>query len=114
MKLLRSVLQQIKNNGVALPFLWFAEFLLNYLHRNLFCTTYEPTVWSNFHLDFKYGSAQNDGLLHSQNSDIYGDTSSSGDPTGGLYGGGKWGYSVNDTKTSGVTFVTGSVSVADY
>ena len=99
-------------SGVALPLVRriFAE-----LSAQEFVSVQPMNLPSGliFYLDFKYGSAQNDGLLHSQNSDIYGDTSSSGDPTGGLYGGGKWGYSVNDTKTSGVTFVTGSVSVAD-
>ena len=49
-----------------------------------------------FYLDFKYGSTQQGGQLHAKDSDLYGDTSSSGDPAGGLYGGGKWGYSVND------------------
>jgi len=46
-----------------------------------------------FFLDFKYGSASahtNAGV------DVFGDTSSSGDPTGGLYGAGRSGYSIND------------------
>ena len=33
---------------------------------------------------------------HSQNSDIFGNTSGSGDASGGLYGAGKFGYSIND------------------
>ena len=40
-----------------------------------------------FFLDFKYGSANQ--ANHSSGADIFGDTSSSGDPSGGLYGGGK-------------------------
>jgi len=51
-----------------------------------------------FFLDFKYGSANQ--ANHVQNSDIFGDTSSSGDPSGGLYGGGKSGYSINDKVTA--------------
>ena len=46
-----------------------------------------------FFLDFKYGSAS----AHANaNTDVFGDTSSSGDPTGGLYGAGRSGYSIND------------------
>ena len=44
-----------------------------------------------FYLDFKYGSAQTDN--HTNNADVYGNTSGSGDATGGLYGAGKFGYS---------------------
>ena len=37
-----------------------------------------------FYLDFKYGSTQTDN--HTNNADVYGNTSGSGDMTGGLYG----------------------------
>ena len=47
-----------------------------------------------FFLDFKYGSANQANI--DQNSDIFGNTSGSGDASGGLYGGGKSGYSIND------------------
>jgi hypothetical protein len=50
-----------------------------------------------FFLDFKYGSANQ--ANHNQNSDIFGNTSGSGDASGGLYGGGKSGYSINDKTT---------------
>ena len=46
-----------------------------------------------FFLDFKYGSAQPN---HVQNSDLFGNTSGSSDASGGLYGAGKSGYSIND------------------
>ena len=99
-------------SGVALPLVRriFAE-----LSAQEFVSVQPMNLPSGliFYLDFKYGSTQNSGLLHAKDSDLYGNTSSSGDPSGGLYGAGKWGYSVNDTKTSGVTFATGSVSVAD-
>ena len=53
-----------------------------------------------FYLDFKYGSTQQSGAIQTKGADIYGDTSSSGDPAGGLYGAGKWGYSINDASAS--------------
>ena len=74
-----------------------------------------------FYLDFKYGSAQTS--LHTNNSDVYGNTSGSNvDASGGLYGAGKFGYSINDVATSDLTigasaaastFTTASVSFAD-
>ena len=73
-----------------------------------------------FYLDFKYGTAQTGN--HVENSDVYGNTSGSGDATGGLYGAGKFGYSINDTlgtavdldtAASNTKFATGSVSWAD-
>jgi len=79
-----------------------------------------------FYLDFKYGSAQTGN--HTENADVYGNTSGSNtDATGGLYGAGKFGYSINDkdsgTLTIGTTqsgsagvagvFATGSVSFQD-
>ena len=51
-----------------------------------------------FFLDFKYVSANQ--ANHVQNSDIFGNTSASGDPAGGLYGAGKSGYSINDKVTA--------------
>ncbi len=48
-----------------------------------------------FYLDFKYGTAQSG--QHGQNSYIHGNTSASNaDAAGGLYGAGKFGYSIND------------------
>jgi len=52
-----------------------------------------------FYLDFKYGTAQTGN--HTENSDVYGNTSGSNtDATGGLYGAGKFGYSINDKANS--------------
>ena len=70
-----------------------------------------------FFLDFKYGSA--DQANHSQNTDIFGNTSSSADlmqpasqsKAGGLYGAGKFGYSINDQSTA-VQLNTGVVGSA--
>ena len=51
-----------------------------------------------FYLDFKYGTAQTDN--HTNNADVYGNTSGSNvDATGGLYGAGKFGYSINDNTS---------------
>ena len=52
-----------------------------------------------FFLDFKYGSANQ--ANHVQNSDIFGNTSASNaDASGGLYGSGRSGYSINDKVSS--------------
>ena len=74
-----------------------------------------------FYLDFKYGTAQTD--LHTNNADVYGNTSGSNvDASGGLYGAGKFGYSINDATSAAQTaaaalssgnFTTGSVSWED-
>ena len=74
-----------------------------------------------FYLDFKYGTAQTN--LHTENSDVYGNTSGSNvDASGGLYGAGKFGYSINDVDTAALTlsdtigasnFTTGSVTWED-
>ena len=64
-----------------------------------------------FYLDFKYGSAQT--ANHSNGSDIFGNTSGSGDAAGGLYGGGKSGYSINDQET-GALALSSSVGSAAY
>jgi hypothetical protein len=75
-----------------------------------------------FYLDFKYGTDQTN--LHTENSDVYGNTSGSNvDASGGLYGAGKFGYSINDNLTvalalhastaNATQFTTGSVTWAD-
>ncbi len=74
-----------------------------------------------FYLDFKYGTAQTGN--HVENSDVYGNTSGSNvDASGGLYGAGKFGYSINDkstaeikvnTATGATAFTTSSVSFSD-
>ena len=61
-----------------------------------------------FYLDFKYGTAQTG--LHTENADVYGNTSGSGDAEGGLYGAGRFGYSINDVSSS--LLVSGSTASA--
>ncbi len=65
-----------------------------------------------FYLDFKYGTAQS--AAHDQNSYIHGNTSASNaDAAGGLYGAGKFGYSINDQE-SGVLTLASSVAAGTY
>jgi len=74
-----------------------------------------------FYLDFKYGTDQTS--LHTNNADVYGNTSGSNvDASGGLYGAGKFGYSINDVDTAALTkaasaatsnYTTGSVAWTD-
>jgi len=72
-----------------------------------------------FYLDFKYGSANG---LATSGGDIFGNTSGSGDASGGLYGAGKFGYSAKevsledlDIAASAATgkFATSSVAWSD-
>jgi len=73
-----------------------------------------------FYLDFKYGTA-NQGFTVGE--DVYGNTSASGDASGGLYGAGKFAYSTKQqtTGTLGIhasnidadEYVTGSVAARD-
>jgi hypothetical protein len=87
-----------------------------------------------FYLDFKYGTSNNQGFATTnttqvpsqagyQANSVFGVTNTAGDPTGGLYGAGRFGYSINTVSgspsTSGATlsstaFVTGSVAGSDY
>jgi len=65
-----------------------------------------------FYLDFKYGTSQ-PGF--DSNTNVFGVTSGSGDPTDGLYGAGKFGYSINEAGTTVSTGLqTGSVGAASW
>ena len=71
-----------------------------------------------FYLDFKYGTQKGpfgfDPTGKNQTGTLQGITSASGDPSDGLYGAGRFGFSSN-TKVSAVdtTVPTGSVSLSD-
>lgn len=80
-----------------------------------------------FWLDIKYGTGQpgftTGSGKDSQEDSVFGVTETAGDPSGGLYGSGKFGYTINDSNTSALTlasapssteFSTGSVSAGDY
>jgi len=104
--------------GVALPLVRriFAEFA-----AKEFVSVQPMNLPSGliFYLDFKYGTAQpgfdDDNLnrtgnpFGSTNADdsLFGVTTTTGDPSGGLYGAGRFGYSLNNTA-SVVTAATGS------
>jgi len=97
--------------GVALPLVRriFAEFA-----AKEFVSVQPMNLPSGliFYLDFKYGTAQpgfdNDNLnrtgnpFGSPNADdsMFGVTTTDGDPSGGLYGAGRFGYSVNNTASA--------------
>ena len=65
-----------------------------------------------FYLDFKYGTDQTGN--HTQNSDVYGNTSGSGDASGGLYGAGKFGYSINDQESEELAFHASTANASQY
>ena len=79
-----------------------------------------------FYLDFKYGTGQpgftTGSGKDSQADSVFGITETTSDPSGGLYGAGRFGYSINDQVSAAQTlgtvgankFVTGSVLAADY
>ena len=100
--------------GVALPLVRriFAEFA-----AKEFVSVQPMNLPSGliFYLDFKYGTAQpgfdNDNNLRSgdpfgsTNADdsLFGVTTTTGDPSGGLYGAGRFGYSLNSISSSILT-----------
>ena len=118
--------------GVALPLVRriFAEFA-----AKEFVSVQPMNLPSGliFYLDFKYGTAQpgfdNDNLnrtgnpFGSPNADdsLFGVTTTDSDPSGGLYGAGRFGYSLNNTAsavtavTTAATLTTSSVNFdSDY
>ena len=62
-----------------------------------------------FYLDFQYGTTV--GLRTARDS-VYGDTTSSAAPQGGLYGAGKFAYTVNDFTASWTPQSTASATTA--
>lgn len=69
-----------------------------------------------FYMDFKYGNTR---FGQTAGSSLYGNSLSSpfggfgNTDQGGLYGAGRFGYSINDATVTGLTAATGSVSFAD-
>jgi len=112
--------------GVALPLVRriFAEFA-----AKEFVSVQPMNLPSGliFYLDFKYGTAQpgfdddnadpvssNGHPFGSPEADdsMFGVTNTSNDPTGGLYGAGRFGYSVNDVTVNNAAATTGSATSA--
>jgi hypothetical protein len=90
-----------------------------------------------FYLDFKYGTTNQAGFATTntagalpsqpgyQTNSVFGVTSTTGDPSGGLYGAGRFGYSIATTASIGLqsgsgttptstTFATASIVASDY
>ena len=77
-----------------------------------------------FYLDFKYGTGQagftTGSGKDSQADSVFGITDTTADPSGGLYGAGRFGYTINDVTSAAQTlgtagankFVTGSAAAA--
>ena len=109
--------------GVALPLVRriFAEFA-----AKEFVSVQPMNLPSGlvFYLDFKYGtsragfdddnSSRTGQPFGSPNADdsLFGVTNTSGDPSGGLYGAGRFGYSIPNVVAVGVTATTGSGATA--
>ena len=111
--------------GVALPLVRriFAEFA-----AKEFVSVQPMNLPSGlvFYLDFKYGTAQ-PGFTADQadpvssghpfaspesDDSLFGVTNTSSDPTGGLYGAGRFGYSINDTSSNAAAATTASAANA--
>ena len=80
-----------------------------------------------FWLDIKYGTGQagftTGSGKDSQADSVFGVTETAGNPNGGLYGAGRFGYTINDydsaalsiaASPSSTEFSTGSITAADY
>ena len=73
-----------------------------------------------FYLDYKYGTDNGTGFTtnsgkDSQKDSVFGETKAAGDPTEGLYGSGRYGYSINMASSSrDKTAVTGALEAVDY
>lgn len=87
-----------------------------------------------FYLDFKYGTTNQQGFATGntsqvpsqpgyQTNSVFGVTNTAGDPSQGLYGAGRFGYSINTVSSSGLNsgsgvsanvYTTGSVNASDY
>ena len=66
-----------------------------------------------FYLDFKYSTDQTGN--HADGGDVYGKTSGSNvDASGGLYGAGKFGYSINDNETGALALHASNVDNNEY
>ena len=113
-------------NGVALP---LVRRIFSEITSKEFLSVQPMSMPSGlvFFLDFKYGTAQpgftTGAGRTSQADSVYGITNTGDEASGGIYGAGRFGYSINDKITGALTaatapaaanFATSSVSVADY
>ena len=112
-------------SGVALPLV--RRFIAKLAAKD-FVTIQPMTAPSGlvFYLDFKFGSNQQNGTFITQNSSIYGTTFSgtagstdymmNTNTQSGMYGAGKFGYTINDVSASVVSgsITTASATIADF
>ena len=72
----------------------------NCCSRICFCTTNEFTIWTSIFLDFQYGT---DKAPFTSGGSLYGNAGANpfgNTAAGGLYGAGRFGYSINDTSSA--------------
>jgi hypothetical protein len=60
-------------------------------------------------MDFKYGTAKS---TRADGDSLYGDPTSSLAPQGGLYGSGRFGYTINDQTLTGLSVATSSAATS--
>jgi len=102
-------------SGIALP---LVRRVFSEIASKDFVSVQPMTIPSGlvFYIDFKYGTNQpgfkTTESPYEQSNSIYGVTNQSGDATDGLYGAGRFGYSINDYSAS-ISPATSSVSETD-
>lgn len=95
-------------NGVALP---LVRKVFGEIAAKEFVSVQPMNLPSGliFYMDFKYGTSR---APFNVGDSLYGDTTSSGAPTGGLYGAGRYAYSLNDVTASITGVTSGSANYA--
>lgn len=93
-------------NGVALP---LVRKVFGEIAAKEFVSVQPMNLPSGllFFLDFQYGTAV---APRTVGESVYGDTTSSLSPKDGLYGAGRFGYTINDQEATGFTAVTSSAA----
>jgi hypothetical protein len=114
-------------NGVALP---LVRRIFSEIAAKEFVSVQPMNLPSGliFYLDFKYGTGQpgftTGSGKDSQADSVFGITETANQASGGLYGAGRFGYTINDSATntiatlaaapSATEFATASITAADY
>ena len=114
-------------NGVALP---LVRRIFSEIAAKEFVSVQPMNLPSGliFYLDFKYGTGQpgftTGSGKNSQADSVFGITETANQASGGLYGAGRFGYTINDSATntiatlaavpSATEFATASITAADY
>lgn len=95
-------------NGVALP---LVRKVFGEIAAKEFVSVQPMNLPSGliFYMDYKYGTARSP---FSVGDSLYGDTTSSAAPAGGLYGAGRFAYSLNDVSSSITGVTSGSANYA--